>query len=563
MRDLNSRLQKIDLKLQGFKFTVMYRPGRENANADYLSRLPKYPTVPLPSQEAVEKAVVQPGGMGPTEKFDTRKIGSGKPTGKATPAKTQRKKGSEDGKSESLKKTTCAPLESEAATSSSNHSEEPRTELTLENFSYEQDKDITWHALKNFILNRKLPMDMKFARYITLIRDKYMVEKRILYHWNGKNFVLCVPKNLVQAILELCHDLPGSGHFGIRKTYLRLRAEYYWPSMLQDTKQYVNSCPACLKFKTRQRSKERLYPNPIPAEPWDTVYMDVWAAGPGRVTTWGNRKILAFVDGLTKFAVAYPIENEREDTIARVIARHFVPSYGAPRQLVSDRGPNLNSALCQELFRLLGTNRRLVTPYHPRANGQVERLFRTLKVLLAIYAEQHPENWDEALPYAIYAYNTSVHPATGETPFYLMFGRSPPAQIEGTAADLGDLTSSFRPTEFLKKVLETRAIARYAIERSNLTNQDKRNEKSRPSKIQEGTVVLRRTLPKTRSPAPYKLQPLYEGPFIVKKVISGIAYYYDPEEPEKEFQLSVEQLIPIDDSRLWEIDDDIDSEDDE
>ena len=285
-------------------------------------------------------------------------------------------------------------------------------------------------------------------------------------------------------------------------------------------------------------------------EPWDTVHMDVWTAGRGRTTAWGNKKILAFVDGLTKFAVAYPIEDEKADTIARVISRHFVPSYGAPRQLVSDRGPNLNSVLCQELFKILGTERRLVTPYHPRANGQVERLFRTLKVLLSIFAEKHPNAWDTVLPYAIYAYNTSVHPAIGETPFYLMFGRNPPAQLEGTVADVGDFASTFRPRDFVKRVQEARALARYAILRANLGNQEKQAEHARPSKIQPGSVVLRKTLPQAKNSTPYKLQPRYEGPFIVKNVRAGIALYYDPDKPERMYQLDVDRLVPIDSSRF-------------
>jgi transposase InsO family protein len=44
IKDLNMRLQKISLKLQGYQFDIEYRPGIKNQNADLLSR---YPMLPL------------------------------------------------------------------------------------------------------------------------------------------------------------------------------------------------------------------------------------------------------------------------------------------------------------------------------------------------------------------------------------------------------------------------------------------------------------------------------------------------------------------------------------
>jgi len=43
--------------------------------------------------------------------------------------------------------------------------------------------------------------------------------------------------------------------------------------------------------------------------------------------------------------------------------------------------------------------------------------------MLATLIEQSQRNWDEILPYVLYAYRTAIHSATGETLFYLMFGR--------------------------------------------------------------------------------------------------------------------------------------------
>ena len=45
--------------------------------------------------------------------------------------------------------------------------------------------------------------------------------------------------------------------------------------------------------------------------------------------------------------------------------------------------------------------------------------------MLTMAVDDHPWDWEDHLQHLCYAYNTSIHPATGHTPFFLMFGRQP------------------------------------------------------------------------------------------------------------------------------------------
>ena len=63
------------------------------------------------------------------------------------------------------------------------------------------------------------------------------------------------------------------------------------------------------------------------------------------------------------------------------------------------------------------------TPYHPQSDGLVERFNCTLLDMLATAVHEQPVEWERELRRLCLAYNTSVHPTTGETPFFLMFGR--------------------------------------------------------------------------------------------------------------------------------------------
>ena len=52
----------------------------------------------------------------------------------------------------------------------------------------------------------------------------------------------------------------------------------------------------------------------------------------------------------------------------------------------------------------------------------MERLNRTLLSMLATAATDHPFDWEKHLHRLCMAYNTSVHPTTGQTPLFLMYG---------------------------------------------------------------------------------------------------------------------------------------------
>ncbi len=63
------------------------------------------------------------------------------------------------------------------------------------------------------------------------------------------------------------------------------------------------------------------------------------------------------------------------------------------------------------------------TAYHPAGNGACERVNQTLKRgSQKIVDEKNLEIWDSVLPMAVFAYNSTIHSATGFTTFYLMFG---------------------------------------------------------------------------------------------------------------------------------------------
>jgi hypothetical protein len=54
---------------------------------------------------------------------------------------------------------------------------------------------------------------------------------------------LCIPKSEMRnRVLEECHDIPISGHYGGEKTAKRILESFWWPTAYIDAKKYAQTC---------------------------------------------------------------------------------------------------------------------------------------------------------------------------------------------------------------------------------------------------------------------------------------------------------------------------------
>ena len=91
--------------------------------------------------------------------------------------------------------------------------------------------------------------------------------------------------------------------------------------------------------------------------------------------------------------------------------------------IISLQGRNFETKLFHELCVIAGFTKSKTTPFHPRSDGQAERLNRTLLQMLRTTASQHAHNWPNYLPTLMSAYRMTVHSVTGVTPNEAMLGR--------------------------------------------------------------------------------------------------------------------------------------------
>ena len=82
----------------------------------------------------------------------------------------------------------------------------------------------------------------------------------------------------------------------------------------------------------------------------------------------------------------------------------FFARFGLPSQIHADQGRNFESRLVAELTKFARIRRTRTAPFHPRSDGQTERMTRTVLHMLQATAFDHPESWPDKLPAIMAAY---------------------------------------------------------------------------------------------------------------------------------------------------------------
>ncbi|GAU50876.1 hypothetical protein TSUD_411060 [Trifolium subterraneum] len=228
------------------------------------------------------------------------------------------------------------------------------------------------------------------------------------------------------TILEEFHSSPIGGHMGVTKTLARLQANFWWDGMRKDIQQFIAQCSICqqMKYETK-RTPGLLQPIAPPSAIWEDLSLDFITGLP---PSQDHVAILVVVDRFSKGVHLAPLTPQYTSLkVANVFFHTVCKLHGMPRSLVSDRDPIFISKFWRELFTLCGTKLRMSTAYHPETDGQTEVYNRVLEQYLRSFVHQKPSQWSKFLSLTEWAYNTSIHTATGMSTFKITYGREPPS----------------------------------------------------------------------------------------------------------------------------------------
>ena len=95
-----------------------------------------------------------------------------------------------------------------------------------------------------------------------------------------------------------------------------------------------------------------------------------------------------------------------------------------------DQAAEFTGQVISELCDLLGVTKIRTLPYHPQANGAVERVHQTLRRMIAKMDPDKRAQWPWHLGPILIAYNATRSLITGYSPYFLMFGRRPRLPVD-------------------------------------------------------------------------------------------------------------------------------------
>jgi len=265
---------------------------------------------------------------------------------------------------------------------------------------------------------RQLPPD---GRKLWSLRSSLTVVDQVLIRKSDGNSQLVVPNVLKRRLFDQAHAGPLAAHLGSDRTLAQLRDSYYWPGMSKDIQAWCNACDVCARSRGPPPRARGELVKVTAAAPMDLVAVDVLSGLPHSDD--GSTCMIVAVDYMTKWAEAYAFPNDQASTCMNALYNGLFSRFGMPNQLHSDQGRNFESKLFSELTKLAGIRRTRTTPFHPRSDGQTERMNRTILAMLRATAYDNPGDWPDKLPMIMAAYRMTPHSTTGVTPNYAMLGR--------------------------------------------------------------------------------------------------------------------------------------------
>lgn len=261
------------------------------------------------------------------------------------------------------------------------------------------------------------------------------------------------------------------------------------------------------------------------ANRFEHIHVDI--VGPLPTAPQGFRYLITIIDRCTRWPEAFPVQEIGADVVSKCIYEGWIVRYGCPIRITTDQGRQFESSLFRKLMFFLGIHKIRTTPYHPQANGAVERWHRSLKAALMTRLNGNT-TWVEELPTVLFGLRAAIRTDSQISAAELAFGKT--IRLPGEFYDRSQQKDCNDPSSLVEKIREN--ISHYRPTRDNVD--------SRMifvySALQDCRYVFVRDDKVHKS-----LKQPHDGPF---KVLERSTKVFKIQLPEREAYISIDGLKP-------------------
>jgi len=230
----------------------------------------------------------------------------------------------------------------------------------------------------------------------------------------------------------------------------------------------------------------------------------------------GNRYALVFQDYLSKWPEVYAVVNRKAETVAQCLL-DLIWKHGGPSRMIHDRAAEFLSNVLQETALLIGIEQLPTSGGHPQTDRLVERFNRTLKQMLQKLVRKSGKDWEKKLGPVLFAYRTTPHSSSGETPFYLVNGRDPtlPSALNFSVPKVKyPVIETEFGKELARELKSARELAKKTIQSAQWIQKQYYDRGVRDVELQVGDLLMLKVEPR------FRLDRAYNGSFQIKSLTS-------------------------------------------
>ncbi|HVW99996.1 MAG TPA: DDE-type integrase/transposase/recombinase [Candidatus Babeliaceae bacterium] len=429
-----------------------------------------------------------------------------------------------------------------------------------------QKSDIFLVSVMNYLKENKVNMDNeeKIKNYLSQNNNlKFAIINELLMVRNNLKvseiWKIVIPDDNNFIKLQLLQVMHNPNHCGKTVLYKLIEAKFYWTKMREYVSNFVDNCEVCQKIKRNyhQDAIEKKIirdqsANPTEnkmLEPFSQITIDYLDLP---VSKSGYTCLLVIIDRATRLIKAVPCKTHDTLEFVERLIEEWIFNYGTPNVILTDNGKAFVSSLVKQLYKTLDIEQVLSTPYNPQSHGLVERANQTIGKILRGLITAHNDstkNWDKYINHVVFVMNTTINTTTGFSPYELVYGRKAAYPIDRLLYD-DEIFESVG--DYMKNLLNKQKI-NYAIVHQNLLNQEEKNNVyNNNNKEKLRTYEIGDLVYKIKNNRKNKLEPLYEGPYVILKKINDLCYQIRLADSDKAPMAlaNVRQLKPFVDDNL-------------